>query len=70
MKGSCPFGRLLSSANGEVLVRQMKPPFLVSFISASPVFSVVKSAVVGAAPLRWAIFKISRAIQTQDPPNC
>ncbi len=33
MKGSCPFGRLLSSAYGEVLVRQMKPPFLVSFIS-------------------------------------
>jgi hypothetical protein len=68
MKGSRPFGRLLS-AYDKVLVRQMKPPFLVSFIAVSPVSSVVKSALIGAAPLRCAILKISRAIQSQDPPN-
>jgi hypothetical protein len=64
-KGASPFGRLLFSrevreAEDEPFVRQMKllhHRFRVSFISVS---SVVKFALVGAAPLRCAIFT----------PNC
>ena len=78
-KGSRPFGRLLSSASCEAreaedkpFVRQMEPlhhRFRVFFISVLPVSSVVKSALVGAAPLRCAIFTISIVLQSQDPPN-
>jgi hypothetical protein len=80
MRGSRSFGRLLFFACGEVreaeekqFVRQMKPfhhRFLLFFISVSPVSSVVKSAIAGAAPLRYAVFEISSVPPSERPINC